>query len=385
MDEASGEVVAEVPHQAPITEDPALAQQDQKQGAGSLDEKAGPVVLELPPDAYDAHTTTGAELLEARQLFVRAVPPEEQDWIMKSAMLFSRAIDSSTSLILTGVTSASTYYINHSTPAPYAPDSNSSPPSSAESAPNPPRVLQALTSPQAHAALAQAHTFSGQAVRVSQRTVELVEGMIRRAVGGQPTPARSPRQVGSGIEGNGKAPQPSTPPPPPPYTPPYAPRLRKTNMEEKPGLPPRHTPVVAGIPPPLPPRSPQPSASSLSDPPLAATESAEHHPNQRLHKGAQLVLSANLVLAALDDSVRRMWDGSSASLNAVVQHKYGSAAAHSTHLASHTARNVVLVYIDMRGFARRALIKKAGTQWVRGQVAKAGKSKGPSTLGDSKA
>lgn len=48
--------------------------------------------------------------------------------------------------------------------------------------------------------------------------------------------------------------------------------------------------------------------------------------------------------------------------------RYGPDAQHSTHLASHTARNVVLVYVDMRGFARRALLKKAGKEFVKARV-----------------
>ena len=82
-------------------------------------------------------------------------------------------------------------------------------------------------------------------------------------------------------------------------------------------------------------------------------------------RGGKLALSANLVLAAVDDSIRRTWDVGSERATAVVAHKYGPEAAKSTHLAAHTARNVTLVYIDMRGLARRALIRRAGKHWVK--------------------
>ena len=36
----------------------------------------------------------------------------------------------------------------------------------------------------------------------------------------------------------------------------------------------------------------------------------------------------------------------------------------------HTARNVVLVYVDMRGFARRALLQKSGVEFVKARIAK---------------
>lgn len=48
--------------------------------------------------------------------------------------------------------------------------------------------------------------------------------------------------------------------------------------------------------------------------------------------------------------------------------RYGPDAQRSTHLASHTARNVVLVYVDVRGFARKALLKKAGKEFVKARV-----------------
>lgn len=56
--------------------------------------------------------------------------------------------------------------------------------------------------------------------------------------------------------------------------------------------------------------------------------------------------------------------------------RYGTDAQHSTHLATHTARNVVLVYVDVRGFARRALLKKTGKEFVKARFG--GKDKGTS-------
>ena len=95
MDETTGEMVGEVPNQLPIHEDPALESIDKAEGAKDV-AHAAPVVLELPSDVYDAYTghqpseaevLAAAELSEAREIFVCAVPPEQQDWIMKSASL----------------------------------------------------------------------------------------------------------------------------------------------------------------------------------------------------------------------------------------------------------------------------------------------------------
>lgn len=89
MDESSGEVLGQVPTRTTaIKEDPSVS------GLTTTGEQnAGPVVLELPPDVYDAYTGAKPwteitpDLLEAREIFVTAVPPEEQDWVTKSAHL----------------------------------------------------------------------------------------------------------------------------------------------------------------------------------------------------------------------------------------------------------------------------------------------------------
>ncbi|KAJ8457633.1 hypothetical protein ONZ51_g11413 [Trametes cubensis] len=94
MDEESGEVVGELPSGVHITEDPALAK-----AAKGQDGEPAPVLLELPPDVYDAYTGQGtsvvpyhepeSELEEAREIFVSAIPPEDQDWLTKSATFIS--------------------------------------------------------------------------------------------------------------------------------------------------------------------------------------------------------------------------------------------------------------------------------------------------------
>ncbi len=98
MDEESGEIVGELPNRVRIKEDPALS--DAAYGKAKGGEPA-PVMLELPEDVYDAYTGAGAsvvpyseraELDEAREIFVRAIPPEDQDWMTKSATLIRCAV-----------------------------------------------------------------------------------------------------------------------------------------------------------------------------------------------------------------------------------------------------------------------------------------------------
>lgn len=91
MDENSGEIVGELPQKLSVTEDPALSVQDNEKKEG---EELGPVVVELPADVYDAYTNgtffealkkVGDDLADTRDVFVRAIPPEEQNWLTRSA------------------------------------------------------------------------------------------------------------------------------------------------------------------------------------------------------------------------------------------------------------------------------------------------------------
>lgn len=124
------------------------------------------------------------------------------------------------------------------------------------------------------------------------------------------------------------------------------------------------------------------SSVSSADPSSSASASRPTSPNSSWKKAVntkdRLLLSANLVLTTVDDSARRVWDASSAQLEAVVGHKFGADAAANTHLATQTARNVVLVYVDMKGVARRALFQKAGKEFAKARVAGIGSGNGGS-------
>ncbi|TBU43802.1 hypothetical protein BD309DRAFT_893678 [Dichomitus squalens] len=378
MDEASGEIVGELPNRVNIKEDPALAD---KEKATAKDGEPAPVMVELPEEMYDAYTGHGAsvvpyvepssELEEAREIFVRAIPPEDQDWMTKSATLISQAISSSTSLLLHGLTSATNYYIGHSTPSP-TPKGGVPPPPQ-------PRALLLLSHPRTQSTLSSAYAISGQAVKVSSKTAAIVEDLIKRAVGatidkgkstaGPPVP---PRPQASTATSAASVPSVASTGPPPPY--PGAPDVR-------PPLPPRHSaapsaaPSAPGPAPPLPPRGKSPLPGNVpgtpakeSLPASGTSTPASTSSGKPVGRSGKLALSANLILATVDDSLRRTFDVGSERATAVVAHKYGPEAAKSTHLATHTARNVTLVYIDMRGFARKALIKKAGKTWIQAKL-----------------
>ena len=54
---------------------------------------------------------------------------------------------------------------------------------------------------------------------------------------------------------------------------------------------------------------------------------------------------------------------------AAVSHRYGAVAGDNAALAASTMRNVVLVYVDLRGLGRRALVKRTAKTWAKGQTA----------------
>jgi spartin len=67
----------------------------------------------------------------------------------------------------------------------------------------------------------------------------------------------------------------------------------------------------------------------------------------------------------------RLVEAGGAAVTAAVTHKYGTAAGENAALAARTARNIVLVYVDVRGLGRRVIVKRATKAWVKGRVAKA--------------
>ena len=66
-----------------------------------------------------------------------------------------------------------------------------------------------------------------------------------------------------------------------------------------------------------------------------------------------------------------------AAITAAASHKYGPVAGDNAALAGGTMRNVVLVYVDVRGLGRRAIVKRAAKTWYKGRVAKAWREAAP--------
>ena len=284
---------------------------------------------------------------------------------------------------MTTITTASSYYISHSIASPHhSGTSASGTPSTSRGGtpvppPLPPRALVFLTSEKTRKGLSSVHAMSGQAVKVSKKTIGLIDNMIRRAMGANPKRTKyfSRGVPASGPSGKSLATGPPFPPRSPSPSPssystlappPYSPSGEKSSsLAPGSAFPPRRSPSPA--PPPLPPRS------------------GETQP--RLTTKDHILISADLILSTIDHSARRMLDTGTEEIGKVVGHKqvsstrhlialflnalinrYGPEAAQSSLLMAGTARNVGLVYVDMRGIGRRALLRRAGRTFVKARV-----------------
>ncbi|KAJ8522626.1 hypothetical protein ONZ45_g820 [Pleurotus djamor] len=341
VNEDNGEVVGEFDHKFAVREDPKL---------GEKGRENEPVFIEIPEDGAQALRRDDAH---ARELFARAIPPDQQNWITKSANILSHTISASTNLLLTTVTAASNYYIAHSTPSPHASSTSlnrstpSTPGASTSSSPTPPppppRALVFLTSEKTRKGLNTVHAVTGQAVQISSKTVGMIDTFVRKAVGGREK-CKESRLVRAAAAASPPRTFPGTPTGPGDQT-----YLSPTPVRpgEKPALPPRRSPSPG--PPLLPPRG----------------------PDQKPHKLStigKVILSADLLLSTLDHSTRQALDVGTERIGAVVGHKYGAEAKESSLMMAGSARNIGLVYVDMKGVGRKAILRTAGLEFVKARV-----------------
>ncbi|KAJ7221639.1 hypothetical protein GGX14DRAFT_430537 [Mycena pura] len=350
VNEDSGEVVGEFDRHFSVREDPAL---------GKTGHENDPVVIEILDDeAHDAN---------AMELFARAIPPEQQDWITKGATVISHAISGSTTLLLTAISAGSAYYTSHSKSSAQRAASarSASPAGTPGTAPLPPRAVAFLSSARTRKGLAAVHSVSGEAVKISTKTMEKIDRMIKNALGSSKRQGKSPARMPATLPPPlpPRTPSPSFLGPPPPYSSSLG-TAGPSASGEKPHLPPRRqpSPSSSSVPPALPPRK-------ISDHAAMPAPTGERVV-VNLSTKTRILLSADLILATMDNSMRRILDSGTENLGSVVGHKYGPEAAESSVLMAGTARNVALVYIDLRGIGRKAILRRAGKEFMRGMLNK---------------
>ena len=181
-------------------------------------------------------------------------------------------------MLVTVISASSNYAIAHTTPSPsksqFSQAETSTPPSGTSG-----NATVFLSADKGHSGLSSVHAFSGQAVKVSHQTLKFIDKMIDKAIGG-----------GSSVKGKVTATSP---------TPTSSSFL---SPDSKPPLPPRRTP------------SPDSAAPGPSTKPPQL-------PPRNLSRKARLVLSADLILSTLDESVKQLLDVSTGSIDAFVSHK----------------------------------------------------------------
>jgi len=232
-----------------------------------------------------------------------------------------------TTLLVTTITTASNYYVAHSAQSPHHSNpgtptgSGSKSPATGQPPPLPPRALVFLTSEKTRKGLSTVHTISGEAVKISTKTVKTIDGLIRRAMGAkekrQKYFVRGVPAAGPSGTSNVNLLAPSGPPlPPRSPSPSYHGNEKSSSYfpSEKgsaPPLPPRGT---SPIPPSLPPRagaSPGPTGGGFIDLPQ----------QPRLTTKDRILISADLILSTIDDSTRRVLDTGTVNIGKVVGHK----------------------------------------------------------------
>jgi len=228
---------------------------------------------------------------------------------MRTAGLISRGIVLATSAITTGMSSASNYYISHSNPT----------------------AKPVQFSPRTRANVQRIHKISGTAVTVTAKTTGAIlknlDHVANRLMGSSSK---------AGYTGNpGYQPQLAPPPlPPRSGSPGYTyPRRPDGAYPSTPS---------AGMPPPLPARKPR-----------------------LLNK---LLASTNLLVTTLERSATQLMDEGTNAISASLGHRYGREMGDASRMAGQSARNVGLVYIDVRGVGHRALLKRAGVAVVKARM-----------------
>ncbi|KAF8913427.1 hypothetical protein CPB85DRAFT_1375636 [Mucidula mucida] len=371
VNEDSGEVVGEFDKKINVHEDPKLRERGHEKD---------PVVITVPEGKV------------------------QDDWMTKSATVVSHVITHGTSLFITVLSGASQLYINNSSPSPHHPANavNATGPPKP-----PPRALVFLTSDKTRQNLSTAHAYTGKAVKISGKTIGMINGMIKKTMGsdkkGKGKAATTPPETGYIYAGSSPASAPpvngygspyqqaqaayqhntgkDAPPSTPPSLPPNKPISRSTSPTPSyampsPGAPPPYYTSSSGYltpndnKPPLPPRSPSSSSRAPSPNPNQYTQGLTTPPAlppRKVSMTKRVLLSADLILSTIDVSTKRVLDAGTSRIGAVVGHKYGDQAGQNSEMMVGTARNVALVYVDMKGIGRKAILKTMGKEYVKGK------------------
>jgi hypothetical protein len=83
----------------------------------------------------------------------------------------------------------------------------------------------------------------------------------------------------------------------------------------------------------------------------------------------RLLLAGEVVLTSLEATAQDLINSGTGAASSVAGHKLGPEAGRATALLGGSVRNVVVVYIDVRGVGRRALLKGTAKGFVKARLA----------------
>jgi len=145
----------------------------------------------------------------------------------------------------------------------------------------------------------------------------------------------------------------------------YTSRSPSPFADEKPPLPPKKADSNKRPPYSFPHPTPGPPPTERGNPQQSLPPLPKRLP---LRKRDRIILSADLILSTVEESARQILDVGTNEFSKVVAHRHGQEAGENAALAAGTARNLALVYIDMRGIGRRAIIRKTGREFVKAGI-----------------
>ncbi|KAK6910013.1 hypothetical protein I204_04931 [Kwoniella mangroviensis CBS 8886] len=377
INEDNGQVVGELEQTFDVEEDKKLANED----------KNKPVMLDF------GHVREGSDILKVK---VKTVPEEDlNDWLLRGAHKVSQGILSFGSWSSRQMISGANVYIRNSTPRP-----------------EPMKI-----SPQTKQNIVKVHNGSIKAATVTKTTIGKITGVISTAAGKTYThgykpaveayrrsstsshsaPPLPPRSATTAT-GNGNIPVPyaartptSVPPIPakPSHLHDHATSpipLQRTPSPTKPGgaavgyqiplpnqtetmlaeeqrfnAPPSYSEKYSSEPNDY---SPGPSRPRTPD----STSIPQTQPKKKALLG-RILLAGEVVLTSLEATAHDLINNGTIAASNAAGHKYGPEAGEATALVGGSVKNVAVVYIDVAGVGRRAVLKSTAKGFVKAKLA----------------
>ncbi|WRT66443.1 uncharacterized protein IL334_003400 [Kwoniella shivajii] len=372
INEDNGEMVGQLDQTFDVEEDRKLAGED----------KNKPVMLDF------GHLREGQEVLRVK---VKSVPEEYlDDWLLLGAHRVSKGILSFGSWSSKQMLSGADTFIKHSTP-------NAEP---------------VKFSPQTKDNFVKVHKGSVKAAVVTKSTIGKITGVVstvaekaythgykpaeaayrRGSNSGFTPPPLPPRSATAHPAGASEAPvpvpyavrKPTSPAPPVPAKPahlqPYEGGLRQRNQAGAKGytvpVPTQTDTMLAeserfNIPPAYSdnftaePNSATPGQSPMQSRPQ--TPSAAPLPKKKLL--GRILLAGEVVLTSLEATAHDLINNGTIAASSAAGHKYGADAGEATALVGGSVKNVAVVYIDVAGVGRRAILKSTAKGFVKARLA----------------